>query len=474
MRLRAVFTISFLAFTGLTPAFACSCARSRGGPCTGINQQAILFLGTVISADNPPTDTREDQMGTAHYRIRVDEVFSNMEAKEVDVYSGRGGGDCSVRFKVGEQYLVNPHQSSSGELAASICSDTRIASGASAYIRQLRKRKQGGVSSQVFGMLWQRSQGYGFSWSQEEPKRLGGIPVRLKDSMNTYETATESDGSFEFNAVRPGSYLVSASLPSGLEIAEPVLDRDVTIEVAPNSCEEQTFYALPSTSVTGRVIDKAGNLLPYAAVALYSPDHFDEKDPGRSATSTESQSEDRKTKTIEPFKFRHVPAGDYILVANYFGRVDRAEPFERTFYPSTTERQQAKLVHVGQGQSVEGLEIVVERKPTKDLIVHVSGVDFEKEKYIFLESTNGPAVSTYTEVSPGLFRVTVLRPEEFDLFAHYSCPLPIESNRYRAGLIKTNQIHVTGDERTPTEISLTFSGNATCQPREMPDRSKPQ
>jgi len=43
----------------------------------------------------------------------------------VDVFSGRGGGDCSYHFQKAEQYLVFPYKSDDGRLMATSGSETR-------------------------------------------------------------------------------------------------------------------------------------------------------------------------------------------------------------------------------------------------------------------------------------------------------------------------------------------------------------
>jgi hypothetical protein len=118
------------------------------------------FVGTVIDIENPPDDRRGAlaQSGLSRYRFRVDENISGFEEKEVDVYSGRGTGDCSYHFRMGQSYFVAPYKAElndlygtePGKLVAVICTETQPAANASALLAELRARKRG---STVEGVL---------------------------------------------------------------------------------------------------------------------------------------------------------------------------------------------------------------------------------------------------------------------------------------------------------------------------------
>ena len=88
-------------------------------PCGEFSPTSLVFVGTVESIENPPPDFDQaakssvdmrtvDQSGYARYHFRVDEKISGTQTTDIDVFSGRGGADCSYHFQKGEQYLVFP------------------------------------------------------------------------------------------------------------------------------------------------------------------------------------------------------------------------------------------------------------------------------------------------------------------------------------------------------------------------------
>jgi hypothetical protein len=84
---------------------ACSCvvvAGLRASNCADLKPIGPSFVGTVIDIENPPNERRvANESGLSRYRFRIDENISGFEEKEVDIYSGRGGADCSYHFRMG-------------------------------------------------------------------------------------------------------------------------------------------------------------------------------------------------------------------------------------------------------------------------------------------------------------------------------------------------------------------------------------
>src|SRR5260370_37655555 len=88
--------VFFASLTFLEASWGRSCGRAGPAACPDFKDSGLGFVGTVINIDNP-ADVRRgaDQSGLSRYRFRVDENLNGFEVKEVDVYSGRGGADCS-------------------------------------------------------------------------------------------------------------------------------------------------------------------------------------------------------------------------------------------------------------------------------------------------------------------------------------------------------------------------------------------
>ena len=143
---------------GLAPvSWGCSCSQPGPSKCPNLKQGGPIFVGTVTDIENPPDKGRgADQSGTSRYRFRVDENINGIAAKQVDVYSGRGGADCSAHFQLGHTYLVNPYDNK-GTLTASICSETQPIESAQALLSELRARRDGKRYASLYGRPMRRS-----------------------------------------------------------------------------------------------------------------------------------------------------------------------------------------------------------------------------------------------------------------------------------------------------------------------------
>jgi len=122
-----------------------------------MSKSEVIFVGTVMEVENPATEKREDQGGISRYAFRVDEVLSGVDKTEVEVYSGRGGGDCSYHFKIGQQYLIFPYRNQA-QLWAGMCTETRPMAFATALLPQLRAMRDGRKVASVYGLLYSLQQ----------------------------------------------------------------------------------------------------------------------------------------------------------------------------------------------------------------------------------------------------------------------------------------------------------------------------
>jgi hypothetical protein len=179
-------------------SLACSCVHSSKatGNCADLKATGPSFVGTVIDIENPPDERRfADQSALSRYRFRVDENISGFEEKEVDVYSGRGGGDCSYHFRMAQSYLVTPCKGTADEMAfygaepgklmAGICTETQPVANAVALLAELRARKRGSV---VEGVLRTKEQPN--DYNHEMPD----ITVELRGKDTTLSTQTDTGG----------------------------------------------------------------------------------------------------------------------------------------------------------------------------------------------------------------------------------------------------------------------------------------
>ena len=256
--MKKLLVLTFLLFLFADEGNACSCAGTQM-PCEAYWKASAVFLGTVTYTTTSTTKQGEYDFYSRIFRFTVDKAFRGVEAKEVEVLTGSGGGDCGYGFQLGGQYVVYANRDNANRLVTTICSRTRPSSNADAdltYFRDLRKVEPGGT---IFGeiKLQRRNDTNG---SDVTP--LKGVGLLLVGQGKDYEAITDEKGNYKVAGVQPGTYRVRVKLPEGtsIHLAEQ------EIEVSGKGCAQASFWLEPDTRVTGKVLDSAG--LPAADVLM--------------------------------------------------------------------------------------------------------------------------------------------------------------------------------------------------------------
>jgi hypothetical protein len=104
-RVRVIATLALsiiCGFLGPRNASACSCLGPNPA-CRAFWTSSAVFVGDAVSIEDlPTTSPPEPFLSTRRVHLRVRESFSGRPPSEVDVLTGRGGGDCGYPFVVGE------------------------------------------------------------------------------------------------------------------------------------------------------------------------------------------------------------------------------------------------------------------------------------------------------------------------------------------------------------------------------------
>lgn len=181
-----------------------------------------------------------------------------MDAKEVDVYSGRGGADCSYHFRLGETYFVTPYEDT-GTLLATVRSDTQPAADSGPLISELRARRNGKPYTSLCGVLQRTQQPYSWAISGDHDHPLPGIAIELVCADHTFSTQTDSRGVYRFYGLPAHTYHIKATLPANLELAQTILSEpQPPITIPEGACYQQDIDALPTSRIVGRVIGPDG------------------------------------------------------------------------------------------------------------------------------------------------------------------------------------------------------------------------
>lgn len=333
-----------------TRAFACSCA-GPSAPCEEYWEASAVFIGTVIEGHlaNVKEAGYEHQMNAV--RLSIDEAFRGVEGAEVEVLTGLGGGDCGFGFRRAQQFLVYAYRDKEDQkLYTNICTRTRAISEADpdlVYIRGLSKAKAGGtISGEVVRAHRNETGG-----SKNEP--LAGVTVTI-DGPQKAEAVTDAKGTFKIEGIQPGEYTVVPAAPKGLATRGP--DKKVT--VADRGCAVVYFWLESNARIGGRVISAEGFPVKNPALTLIDADKPRYQGHTDYAYGDETGG----------YSFKLIPPGRYVILLRYDGMLtSQHRPFPLIYYPGVTEKSQAHIFTITEGQTID-LDIKVPPLPAESEI----------------------------------------------------------------------------------------------------------
>lgn len=425
---------------------ACTCASPSPQPCSGLKATGVVFVGTVVDIKNPPPDDGGlGGPGLSTYHFRVDENIAGLEGRqEVDVYSGRGGADCSYHFQNGERYLVFPYRDGS-QLTATICSYTRPIAAAEVILPQLRAMRDRQRVASVYGILKSSQQPYEWASDDSPDHPLANTRLELRSGNKTFSTITDANGIYAFYNVPKGEYRFTGELPEHLELAQKMVGGPPhPLKLPANACFEFDLSALPSGHIRGRVEGPGGKPLDFADVELFRPQKYTE--PGGW-----DEAQDRDNGLY--FEFQNVAPGDYVLVYNNMGTMDADVPYPRTFYGDVSDLHDAKTIHLEAGQKLDDVVIRVSGGlPTRQLLVRLVAEQGGLPDVSFVEGRGSDGkTTTEQEVSAGVFSISILKNLTYDFYGQGYCSATNKE-------MTTDSAQVDGSEDRTTEVVLTFHG----------------
>ncbi len=357
-------------------------------------------------------------------RIQVNESFGGVppDAKEVNVLTGRGGGDCGVPFKVGEQYLVEAFVGSDGLAHAGICSSTRRIEAAGAALRILRQRRDGEQVPSLVGQIARIDRSFDGLLGTRAPKPLVNTLVRVKSVRRTYEAQADTEGLYAFYALPSGKYEFAPDLPAGATLSWFIgSDKPLApFDLHAGACEERNIEVFASGSIQGRVLDSANKPLPEAFVYILPV----EESVIPKAQQLYWEFQDKKGF----FKFVHIPPGRYQIVVNPDDSRSPGFPYRRAFYPDAHERDSAGVVTLHEGEQISGVDIRLgQRLAQRHLRVRVTWADGRVIRdlvFVTAKGTADPAATSdarQLDLKASLLELTVLPEEPYEVEAELIC-----------------------------------------------------
>lgn len=353
-RIAFLFPFALLLLCCFSPeSHACSCAFGGAAPCQEYWQTEAIFSGTIIGSSSIEVNYDSDKTTQRLLRVAIKQAFRGVDGGQIEVVTGWGGGDCGFEFKLGETYLIYGSRSKAdARLHTSICTRTRALADAADDLAFIGSLPTADTGSLIFGQVGKRN----YFWKEGETyfKPVPDAELTVEGEGVRRELKADESGKFRVGGLAPGTYKVLLKLPEGLLRNAYVKDEGATIvenevTVAAHGCAETEFLLDSDSSVSGQVLDAAGQ--PVANLTLDLRSGVPTKNNYNAFKRAKTDAEGR-------FQFKVVPPGEYLLGFRLLSQSGaEVMPYPRTYYPGVPSRAGARLVSVKEGATLDGIDV---------------------------------------------------------------------------------------------------------------------
>jgi Tissue inhibitor of metalloproteinase len=214
-------------------AQACSCL-TPGTPCESYGTADAVFVGTVVSVQDPQSSKSGDVNAWRHQRVfkfSVEQSYLGVKGTEVEILTASDGTACGYDFRIGERYLVYAH-SYGNRLSTSICTRTRSLTSASEDLAFLGNLSSAAPGVSIYGEVVYRKAKSGAA------SLPSSVVVKIEGGDVSREIHPDPEGKFRVSGLPPGKFKVTLLLPETLSAHLP--EREIT--VADRGCGSVTYY----------------------------------------------------------------------------------------------------------------------------------------------------------------------------------------------------------------------------------------
>lgn len=365
------FTTVAIVFVGLLladVAKACSCG-DRGTMDLAEKAPNIVILKLQEVIKNDDGEKGDSYGGIKHSKLSVQKVFKgNLKVGQTLDFSQGGGGDCIWTFAkedIQTEYLFyladKPYKD--GKWFGFWCSRSAPLKYAGDDLLYLEKMNKVRGKTRISGVIGQEIRPSSEN-GEIQINQLTGHKIKIVGKAKNIELTTDKNGAFEVYDLPAGIYEVIPQNVSGYKIYDESNGKSadsVKIYLPPKRHAQANIRFTIFNSISGRIIDNKGN--PMESVGLNL-----EPAVGKGSFYFYEAAYSNKDGS---FKFDGIPAGKYVLIANDEGKITADEPFATSYYPNTTNINEAKIITIDAGEHLKDFTITVNSIAK---VVTVSGV----------------------------------------------------------------------------------------------------
>jgi hypothetical protein len=343
--LRFIVKLVVLITCVLPACMGCSCAN-RAAACEYLRAD-VAFVGRVTEIVPAQIMVLKDMPWWGYsMRFKVEISLAGQTANEITIETGRGGGDCGTPLLVGQRALIFASKARGGTLLTGLCSGNQILSDSPESENIVKKYVDLAKTVTIFGRVDQAKPVWHGDHIEDNsgPEPVSGLILRAESEKFSASTKTAADGTYEFDGLPTGKYTVVPEHPVDLDFDHGTLQNRYQADLIAGQCASIRVKLEPITRIRGRLIVPPGAVEKSLEVDAV-PTHLEnlQQFAGTSVFTDENNR----------FDLWPLPPGDYYIGVNINSLLKENPAFPPTYYPGVTDKRNAVLVHVAEGEVKE-------------------------------------------------------------------------------------------------------------------------